>query len=240
MSLHILFRATLTFILLSFCLVVFAHGKGDDSHNAKKWYFQDSDSFVEADFISCINGMVSLRLKDHYSIVKFPLESFSIEDQLIVMERLVLIKKFNQPSKVYIKSGINRTTELNKSKVWNSRVLLIILIVSIFNFYQFSYYRKTSIISAIGSLAFLIIIACSKDEATATSPMSSSDASTSTTNEDTTSDSSTTENNNSESTSESTNDASDSTEDTDTSSGGNLIDTIISHFNEFFGCYHYK
>lgn len=235
MSLHILFRAALTFILLFFCLVVFAHGKGDDSHNAKKWYFQDSDSFVEADFISCINGMVSLRLKDHHSIVKFPLESFSIEDQLIVMERLALIKKFNQPSKVYIKSGINRTTELNKSKVWNITLLLIIIIVSIFNFYQFSYYRKTSIISAIGSLAFLIIIACSKDEATATSPMSSSDASTSTTNEDTTSDSSTTENNDSESTSESTNDASDSTEDTDTSSGGNLIDTIISHFNDFSG-----
>ena len=116
MSLQILFRATLTLILLFFCLVVFSHGKGDDSHNAKKWYFQDSDSFVEADFISCINGMVSLRLNDHYSIVKFPLESFSIEDQLIVMERLALIKKFNQPSKVYIKSGINRTTELNNSK----------------------------------------------------------------------------------------------------------------------------
>ena len=119
MSLHILFRATLTFILLFFCLVVFAHGKGDDSHNAKKWYFQDSDSFVEADFISCINGMVSLRLKDHYSIVKFPLESFSIEDQLIVMERLALIKKFNQPSEVFIKSNVIPTTHLKKFKMWS-------------------------------------------------------------------------------------------------------------------------
>ena len=191
MSFKILLRAFLIVVLSSHCFVSFAHS-GGHSHNAKKWYFQDSDAFIEADFVSSVNGIVTLRLADQYAIVKYPLESFSMEDQLIIMERLALIERFNQPSKVNIKSGINRTTQLSKSKVWNSLLSLIILIISIFNFYQFTYYRKTSFISAMVSLAFLLIIACSKDEATATPPMSSSDTSTSTTNEDTTSDSSTT------------------------------------------------
>ena len=128
MSFKILLKAFLIVVLSSHCFVSFAHS-GGQSHNAKKWYFQDSDVFVEADFVSSVNGIVTLSLADQYAIVKYPLESFSMEDQLIIMERLALIEKFNQPSKVNIKSGINQTTQLNNSKVWISLLSLMILII---------------------------------------------------------------------------------------------------------------
>ena len=77
MSFKILIRAFLIVVVSSHCLVSFAH-RGDHTHNSKKWYFQDSYAFIEAEFISSVNGIVSMRLKDQYVIVKYPLESFSM------------------------------------------------------------------------------------------------------------------------------------------------------------------
>ena len=230
MSLHNLFRAPITFVFLFFCLVVFAHGNGD-SHNAKIWYFQDSDSFVEADFISCINGMVSLRLKDHYRIVKFPLESFSIEDQLIVMERLALIKKFNQPSKIFIKSNVIPTTQLKKFITWSCSILLTILIISLLSIHLLAYNKKISLICTIGSLGFFIVITCTSEEVPANNTGSSAQE---VNNSDTTEISST-ENNDSESSSGSSDNNSGNNSDNDATSSGESIETIKNHFSDFSG-----
>ena len=50
--------------------------------------------------------MVILHLSGDNSIKEIPLENFPMEDQLIIMERMVLTEKFNNSSKrvVYLKS----------------------------------------------------------------------------------------------------------------------------------------
>ena len=71
----------------------------------KKWHLKDAKTTLKGDLFSS-EGMVILRLSVDNSIKEIPLESFPMEDKLIIIEIMALEEKFNNASKrvVHLKS----------------------------------------------------------------------------------------------------------------------------------------
>ena len=229
-------------IVVSFLysFIGFTHG-AYYHHDNKKWFLHESNTFIHGDFICSSNGMVTMRLANQSALVKYPIESFSMEDQLIIMERLALMEKFNHSRKASVKSGISQPKIFSESKARKSLFWFTLFLISILCFNRFSNHKKTAVVTALCSIVFLLIITCSKDEMSATpSTTSVSDAATNSdtmdnSSEDSATDNSTTANNNSDTTSESTNNTSDTSSDVDTTNSKTLIDLILDHFSDFSG-----
>ena len=73
-------------IVVSFLysFIGFTHG-AYYPHDNKKWFLHESNTFIHGDFICSSNGMVTMRLANQSALVKYLIESFSMEDQLIIM-----------------------------------------------------------------------------------------------------------------------------------------------------------
>ena len=212
---------SLYILLLLVSNFIFSHSGYHGNGSGKTWYFQDTESAITGDFISSKNGVVMLRLAVDNSIKEILLESFTMEDQLIILERIALAEKFNNSSKRIFHLKNNQNRKISKIIVWMILVLFIIFFSSFLVFTLFSKHKKPSLITSIYSFIFLIIVACAKEENPAPPATDSTNTETTPPEE---SNSNTDDNN--------TGTSSETVSETDDSS---LIEIIASHFEKFSG-----
>lgn len=228
----ITFLFSLLFIFSNFA---FSHSGYHGNGSGKTWHFQDTESAITGDFISTENGMVILRLAEDNSIKEIPLEKFAMEDQLIILERMILAEKFNNSSKriVHLKNIQNRKT--SKTKGWIILILFTKLMSSFLVFSLFSKYKKLSLAISIYTFILLVIVACAKEKDpppqaidftnTETTPPEENDSNTDDSNSNTDDSNLNTNDNNTETSSETVSETVESS----------LTEIIVSHFERFSG-----
>ena len=108
---------------------------------------------------------------ENNGIIKLPITDFSMEDQLYVLDKHQFL--------VNINSGVNLSSKLNvQPKIFKISKqkggLGVFLIVCFFIFIGFylslSKHKRVTVLGATFSLLFLILIACSTDDATDDTP----------------------------------------------------------------------
>ena len=211
---------------------------GGHEHSSKKWYFHNSDQFIEGEFISLDNGNITLITADK-KIVKYPLESFEWSDQVLILENSKNVFELNHFNKKIFNSKNLSFLKITKPKGWFVLFLLITLWISLLIYFIFLKHKKLSIIFSLSSLFFLLLIACSKgDESNPISPVQISDNSVNT------SDSSSTNSSDNNSSASSTNSSDNNSSASSTNSSDNssssteiLMETISSYFSRFTDVY---
>ena len=196
--------------------VVNAHSGLHRESNEKVWQLENSKTSFSATFISFQDESVFLKSENN-GIIKLPITDFSMEDQLYVLDKHQFL--------VNINSGVNLSSKLNvQPKIFKISKqkggLGVFLIVCFFIFIGFylslSKHKRVTVLGATFSLLFLILIACSTDDATDDTPGTVVE-------KDSTLDDTSTDNG----------DSTDTTDDSSTSTTS--VDTIKSYFSKFSG-----
>jgi hypothetical protein len=206
----------------------FSHS-GTHPQQTKKWILQEASLVLEANFISLIDQQVTLRELKTNSIVHFPITDFSMEDQLMILKHHELSEKINRFHNQKVHLEPTKVKKFSKLKAGIGLVFLLLIIISITLYFGVSKVRKPALISLFCSLSVFVIIACAPEEddipaeiETNTPPPTTEPPATDDSTTDSTTDTST-----------------DNTDSSDTSTNnetnGTLVDTIISHFEDYSG-----
>ena len=206
----------------------FSHS-GTHPQQTKKWILQEASLVLEANFISLIDQQVTLRELKTNSIVHFPITDFSMEDQLMILKHHELSEKINRFHNQKVHLEPTKAKKFSKLKAGIGFVFLLLIIISITLYFGVSKVRKPALISLFCSLSVFVIIACAPEEddipaeiETNTPPPTTEPPATDDSTTDSTTDTST-----------------DNTDSSDTSTNnetnGTLVDTIISHFEDYSG-----
>lgn len=226
----------LSVLIISSFFVGFSH-TGDHSTQGKLWILNNPVKSVKADFISLSNHQVYLKDVNSHTIVNYPLTDFSMVDQLLILKQDEFSKKINRQNQnqTYLAAPI-QTKKISKNKVEFGLFILALLIVSIILYFGFSKTKKPALVVFYFSLFVLVMVACAPEEeedipdtiqiTSPTPPAADNDTS------DSNTDNSSTDTSSDSNTSTDTETSDDSS---NLNSTGDLISTIISHFNNFSG-----
>ncbi len=136
---------------------------GGHQHNSKRWYFQNSNKFIEGEYVSLENGNVTLNTTKKIT-VKYPLESFICSNQMLILKKSTNAFELNDVNKELFYSKKISLLKITKVKGWFILFLFITSLSSLLVFFIFLKYNKLSVIFGLTSLLFLLIIACSGDD----------------------------------------------------------------------------
>ncbi len=213
----------LLFLMTTSLFVVNAHSGLHRESNEKVWQLENSKTSFSATFISFQDESVFLKSENN-GIIKLPITDFSMEDQLYVLDKHQFL--------VNINSGVNLSSKLNvppkifkisKQKGGLGVFLIVCFFIFIGFYLSLSKHKRVTVLGATFSLLFLILIACSTDDATDDTPGTVAE-------KDSTLDDTSTDNGDSTDT---TDDSTDTTDDSSTSTTS--VDTIKSYFSKFSG-----
>lgn len=214
---------------LSSYFFCFSH-TGDHSKKGKLWMLQNDTISIQANFILFKNQAVYHRELNSNKIIDFPLNDFSMKDQLLILKQHKLSGRINSHQEKISHIEINEVKKFSKTKVEIALMVLFFLVIFFVNLLDFSKVRKPTLISLFCLIFTMVLIACSTDEENipdeivSTPPTPKPDPpaiDTSTT--DSTSASDTTSSINESSTTD------------NIVTEGTLINTVISHFEDYSG-----
>ena len=213
-------------ILLSITFILSSHNAlshpGGHEHNSKRWYFQNSNEFIEGEYVSLDNGNITLSTTNK-TTVKYPLESFICSDQMLILNKSTSAFELNKTNKELFNSKKTSLLKITKARGWFILFLFLVSLSSLLVFFIFLKYKKFSVIVGSTSLFFLVLIACSSDDDS--NPLSPNQVLDNSVN--TSSSSSTTSSDNSSSSSSTT------SSDNSSNSSEISIETITSYFSAF-------
>ena len=209
--------------MITFPFVVNAHTGSHRESNEKVWQLENSKTSFSATFISFQDESVFLKSENN-GIIKLPITDFSMEDQLYVLDKHQFLVNINSGVNLGSKLDVQpKIFKISKQKGGLGVFLIVCFFIFIGFYLSLSKHKRVTVLGATFSLLFLILIACSTDDATDDTPDSvvekdSTLGDTSTDNDDNT---------------DTTDDSTDTSDDSSTSTTS--VDTIKSYFSRFSG-----
>ena len=213
----------LLFLMITFPFVVNAHTGSHRESNEKVWQLENSKTSFSATFISFQDKSVFLKSENN-GIIKLPITDFSMEDQLYVLDKHQFLVNINSGVNLGSKLDVQpKIFKISKQKGGLGVFLIVCFFIFIGFYLSLSKHKRVTVLGATFSLLFLILIACSTDDATDDTPDSvvekdSTLGDTSTDNDDNT---------------DTTDDSTDTSDNSSTSTTS--VDTIKSYFSRFSG-----
>ncbi|MDA7710569.1 YHYH protein [Flavobacteriaceae bacterium] len=211
---------------------------GHDGSSDKVWSFEASGKQLQASYVAFENETVYLRASEDGSLLQFPLTDFGMKDQLVVLELYELSAKINRSNAKPVRLAVAPTKiKIDKEKGRLGILLIISLFGSVFLYFGLPKQRKFALSTAGVSLLFLVIVACSVEDAVE-EPVVNTGTNTPppTNNTDSSSDTSDSSSNSTDSTTDtSTDDSSEDSSTTDSSGSNSSIAEIVADFADFSG-----
>jgi len=211
---------------------------GHDGSSDKVWSFEASGKQLQASYVAFENETVYLRASEDGSLLQFPLTDFGMKDQLVVLELYELSAKINRSNAKPVRLAVAPTKiKIDKEKGRLGILLIISLFGSVFLYFGLPKQRKFALSTAGVSLLFLVIVACSVEDAVE-EPVVNTGTNTPppTNNTDSSSDTSDSSSDSTDITTDtSTDDSSEDSSTTDSSGSNSSIAEIVADFADFSG-----